>query len=97
MLAFLRGKMSDRKLRLFVAACCRGLVHLLPDQHSRRALRVAERYADGEVPAEKLRFAWGRHGGRHRRITASTATTPRPPRITPSGRSAWPWKRTSAG
>jgi hypothetical protein len=58
-LAFVRGTTTDRKLRLFACACCRRLQHLLSDKYSRRALGVAERFADGEVSEEKLRFAWG--------------------------------------
>src|SRR5262245_49584362 len=58
MLEFLRGKISDCKLRLFACACCRALFPLIRDEHSRRAVKTAERYADGEVSSEKLRFAW---------------------------------------
>ena len=59
MLEFLRGKASDRKLRLFACACCRRVWNLVTDKYSRKALTIAERYADGEVSQEKLAFAWG--------------------------------------
>jgi hypothetical protein len=49
MLAFLRRKASDRKLRLFACGCARFRWAPLPDARSRDLLDLAERYADGEA------------------------------------------------
>ena len=58
MLAFLRGRASDRKLRLFAVACCRRMSEDLPGPHFHDALAWAERFADGEISGEKLFNPW---------------------------------------
>jgi len=57
MLDFLRGKASDRKLRLFVCACCRRIWHKLTDKQSRRAVEVAEHLADGQADSAEVAAA----------------------------------------
>jgi len=56
LLEFLRsgGHLSDRKVRLFVAACCRPHWERLRDQRSRAAILAAESYADGHSDGEAL-------------------------------------------
>ena len=58
MLEFVRGQVSQRKLRLFAVACCRRHWDKLTEQGSRDAVELAERYADGSVPKEELVSAW---------------------------------------
>jgi hypothetical protein len=47
--------MSKRLLRLLACACCRNVWHVLADKRSRKAVEVAERYADGTATEEELR------------------------------------------
>src|SRR4051794_15687326 len=51
MLNFLRqsGRVTERKPRLFAAACVRGVWPSLRDERSRQAVEIAERYADGQA------------------------------------------------
>jgi hypothetical protein len=53
MLEYLRGKASDRKLRLFEVACCRLVWHLLPDR-CHRLVEAVERYAERETRPRDL-------------------------------------------
>ncbi|MBY0522806.1 MAG: hypothetical protein K2R98_05390 [Gemmataceae bacterium] len=57
MLDFLRGKTSDRKLRLFAVGCYRHILHLISDQRSIHAVLVAERFVEGAASLEELRDA----------------------------------------
>jgi hypothetical protein len=57
MLKFLRGKASDRKLRLFACGCCRRVWDALTLTPVRRAVEAAEHYADGSVRDGELNQA----------------------------------------
>jgi hypothetical protein len=57
MLNFLRGKASDRKLRLFAVACCQRVRTSLPDERCGKTIDTAERFADGLATADELRRA----------------------------------------
>jgi hypothetical protein len=56
MLKFLRGNVSDRKLRLFACACCRTIWKSVTDA-IREAVTVWERFADGLATRDELSMA----------------------------------------
>jgi hypothetical protein len=49
-----RTKRGKRKLRLFACGCCRLIWERLRDPRLRKAVELAERYADGEAGKEEL-------------------------------------------
>lgn len=60
MLEFLRGKASERKMRLFACACCRRVWNLLieaDNESAQRAVITAERFADGFATKKELNAA----------------------------------------
>lgn len=57
MLNSLAGKTTDRKLRLFGCACCRRVWDLLAEECFRRAVEVAEQFADGLANKKDLAAA----------------------------------------
>jgi len=65
MLEFLRGKASDRKLRLLGCACCHRIANILNlYEGTPRLLEAVEHFADGGVKPEEVESVyWERHSG----------------------------------
>ena len=57
MLESLRGRASDRKLRLFACHSCRRIWHLLKDERSRKAVEATELFAEGLTSMGELQAA----------------------------------------
>jgi hypothetical protein len=52
---FVSARTSPRKLRLWACACARRVWPFIPDEVGRRAIVVAERFADGQATDQELR------------------------------------------
>ena len=50
-------RIPERKARLFAVACCRAVYRSLADNRSRRAVKVAERHAEGRATDRELWLA----------------------------------------
>jgi len=57
MMDWLENRASDRKLRLFAAACCRNVWSLIAHPDARAAVEVSERFADGLATRKELASA----------------------------------------
>jgi hypothetical protein len=57
MLELLRGKASERKLRLFAIACSRKIWRRLTDARLREAVKIAERFLQGEATDKEIEAA----------------------------------------
>ena len=57
MFEFIRRQVSRRRLRLFVCGCCRRIWEMIPDERSRTAVELSERYADGGATKGELSAA----------------------------------------
>ena len=51
------GKVGDRKLRLFAVACCQRVSDWMADEQTRKAVAVAERFAEGVADEGELNAA----------------------------------------
>lgn len=57
-LKYLGSGITERKFRLFGAACCRRIWTLLDNDATRRVVEIAEQVADGKAPADLLGAVW---------------------------------------
>jgi hypothetical protein len=63
MLEFCQGKVNERKLRLFAAACCRQVSQFFKDERCFRAINLAERLAEKQAAADEVTSLANELGG----------------------------------
>jgi hypothetical protein len=56
---------TPRQDRLFAAACCRRIIHLMPSKAIRSGIEIAEEFADGKASQRRLFNAFERAGKAH--------------------------------
>ena len=54
--------------RLFAVACCQDVLHMMKDERSRNAVKVAHLFAHGEATEKELVAAWSASGFNSRRL-----------------------------
>jgi hypothetical protein len=64
MLEYLRGKVSDRKLRLIACACCRRVWDCFKEEKVPSEVALSERYAECQASKRELKAARSRLGAR---------------------------------
>ena len=64
----------NRKLRLYGCACCRLLWHLLRDSRSKRAIEVAEAFADGRAKLKEAQAGAGAACEEMRKLLGTTCS-----------------------
>src|SRR5262245_6114162 len=74
LLELLRGRASERKLRLFLVACCRRVTALIPDQQRRAVVEIARRFPPEIDEIEDVWHVFGRALGAVERFADGLAT-----------------------
>jgi hypothetical protein len=72
MISLLTKRVSNRRWRLFTAACLREVGHLLLGQAARQAFLVLEAFADGHKSAAELAVAHGEAVAAHRHLFSAS-------------------------
>src|SRR5260221_8007506 len=89
LVAYLHGRLSNRKFRLFACACCRRIWRLLTAAYDRCLIEASERLADGLVHDLRFSIAVRRDPQVRVVVTSASHFTPDPPVAAATRGSAW--------